>query len=72
MDSVPKLVEEYLNKEMDLDSFVTQQSPIDDINKCFKDMETGNKSVVEPFIGHSRLFFSLRIVLTMWPVEKEQ
>lgn len=45
MDSVPKLVEEYLNKEMDLDSFVTQQSPIDDINKCFKDMETGNKSV---------------------------
>jgi len=40
-DSVPKLVEEYLNGELKLDEFITGHMPINEINEAFEAMHAG-------------------------------
>ncbi|KDR14152.1 alcohol dehydrogenase class-3 [Zootermopsis nevadensis] len=40
-DSVPKLVEEYLNKKIMLDEFVTHNMPFENINEAFDLMHSG-------------------------------
>lgn len=47
-DSVPKLVEDYMNKKMMVDEFVTFTKPLDEINEAFKLMHEGKalRSVV--------------------------
>lgn len=47
-DSVPKLVEKYLSKEMMVDEFVTHEMPLDKINEAFQLMHDGKsiRSVV--------------------------
>jgi len=40
-DSVPKLVEEYLNGELKLDEFITGHMPIHEINEAFDAMHAG-------------------------------
>ncbi|XP_046969077.1 alcohol dehydrogenase class-3 [Vanessa cardui] len=40
-DNVPKLVEDYLNKKLPLDEFVTHKVPLDDINEAFHLMHVG-------------------------------
>lgn len=47
-DSVPKLVDEYLNKKMMLDEFVTHNMPFEKINEAFDLMRSGKsiRSVV--------------------------
>lgn len=49
VESVPKLVERYLNKELMVDEFITHTMKIDDINKAFTLMHEGNsiRSVIE-------------------------
>ena len=46
VESVPGLVEDYLQNKLILDDFVTQISPFDDINKAFHDMGDGNKYIL--------------------------
>lgn len=41
-DSVPKLVDEYLSKQLMLDEFVTHKFPFADINKGFDILHSGN------------------------------
>jgi len=41
VDSVPKLVESYINKELKVDEFVTHQMALEDINKAFHYMHEG-------------------------------
>lgn len=40
-DSVPKLVNEYMNKEMMVDEFVSHNLPLDQVNEAFDLMHTG-------------------------------
>ena len=40
-DSVPKLVDKYLKKELKIDEFITHTLPLDDINDAFKLMHDG-------------------------------
>lgn len=40
-DSVPKLVEDYMNKKMMVDEFVTFTKPMGEINEGFKLMHEG-------------------------------
>ncbi|XP_023937708.2 alcohol dehydrogenase class-3 [Bicyclus anynana] len=40
-DSVPKLVDDYLNKKLPLDDFVTHKLPLDEINEAFHLMHIG-------------------------------
>ena len=40
-DSVPKLVEDYLNGEIKLDEFVTGHMQLDEINEAFEAMHAG-------------------------------
>lgn len=40
-DSVPKLVEKYLKKEINLDDFVTAELPLDKINEGFELLHEG-------------------------------
>lgn len=42
-DSVPKLVEQYLNHELKVDEFVTHNYPLNDINKAFEVMHEGKR-----------------------------
>lgn len=42
-DSVPMLVERYLEKRMKVDEFVTHTMPLDDINKAFDLMHEGKR-----------------------------
>ena len=42
-DSVPILVEQYLEKRMKVDEFVTHTMPLDDINKAFDLMHEGKR-----------------------------
>jgi Zn-dependent alcohol dehydrogenase len=44
-DSVPKLVDEYLNKKMMLDEFVTHNMPFEKINEAFDLMHSGKRFV---------------------------
>ncbi|XP_065341152.1 alcohol dehydrogenase class-3 [Cloeon dipterum] len=48
-DSVPMLVERYMNKKMMVDEFVTQRMPLDKINEAFQLMHEGKsiRSVVQ-------------------------
>ncbi|CAB3397879.1 unnamed protein product [Caenorhabditis bovis] len=41
VDNVPKLVEEYMDKKLKLDEFITHRFAIDDINKAFDIMHKG-------------------------------
>jgi len=41
VDSVPKLVEDYLSKKLMVDEFVTHQMDLDDINLAFQYMKSG-------------------------------
>ena len=41
MDDVPKLVEEYLNKTLMLDEFVTETLPGNEVEKAFDIMKQG-------------------------------
>ena len=41
LDSVPKLVEMYLNKEILIDEFITHRFPLDQINTAFDLMHKG-------------------------------
>ena len=41
MDSVPKLVEDYLSKKLMVDEFVTHQMDLEDINLAFQYMKSG-------------------------------
>lgn len=41
LDSVPKLVEMYLNKEILIDEFITHRFKLDDINVAFDLMHKG-------------------------------
>ncbi|KPI97147.1 Alcohol dehydrogenase class-3 [Papilio xuthus] len=40
-ESVPKLVDEYVNKKLPLDEFVTHNVPLKEINEAFHLMHTG-------------------------------
>ena len=42
-DSVPKLVEQYLSKELKVDEFVTHEMPLAEINKAFDLMHSGER-----------------------------
>ena len=42
-DSVPKLVQEYMQKEMKIDEFVSHNLPLDDVNKAFDLMHSGER-----------------------------
>lgn len=44
-DSVPKLVDEYLNKKIMLDEFVTHNMPFEKINEAFDLMHSGKRFV---------------------------
>ena len=46
MESVPGLVDDYLQKKLNLDDFVTQVTPFDSINQAFEDMGNSNKYVL--------------------------
>ncbi|PVD37604.1 hypothetical protein C0Q70_00200 [Pomacea canaliculata] len=48
-DSVPKLVEEYLKGELEVDKFVSYQMPLEEINTAFDYMHSGQsiRSVIE-------------------------
>jgi len=41
--SVPMLVERYMNKKMMVDEFVTQKMPLDEINEAFHLMHAGKR-----------------------------
>lgn len=51
VDSVPQLVEDYLNKKIIIDKFVTHNKPMDEINEAFTLMHEGK---------------SLRTVVSFW------
>jgi S-(hydroxymethyl)glutathione dehydrogenase/alcohol dehydrogenase len=42
-DSVPKLVEDYLQKKIQVDEFVTGDLPLKDINEAFELMHAGKR-----------------------------
>lgn len=42
-DSVPKLVEQYLQKKLKLDEFVSHSLPFEEINEAFHLMHTGER-----------------------------
>ena len=44
-ESVPKLVEEYLNKELKVDEFVSHNVKLDKINEAFDLMHSGKRYV---------------------------
>jgi S-(hydroxymethyl)glutathione dehydrogenase/alcohol dehydrogenase len=44
-DSVPKLVDKYLSKEIMLDEFVTHTRPFEKINDAFDLMQSGKRFV---------------------------
>ena len=44
-DSVPKLVDEYLNKEIMVDEFVTHTMPLDKVNEAFDLMHAGKRYI---------------------------
>jgi S-(hydroxymethyl)glutathione dehydrogenase/alcohol dehydrogenase len=44
-DSVPKLVDEYLNKKIMLDEFVSHNMPFEKINEAFDLMHAGKRFV---------------------------
>jgi Zn-dependent alcohol dehydrogenase len=48
-DSVPKLVDEYLNKKIMLDEFVTHSMPFEKINDAFDLLHSG-KRFVDKFV----------------------
>lgn len=43
MDSVPRLVQEYLDKKLMVDEFVTHNMPLNDINEAFDLMHEGKR-----------------------------
>lgn len=43
MESVPKLVSEYMSKKIKVDEFVTGNLSFDQINKAFDLMHSGNR-----------------------------
>ena len=43
MSSVPKLVDEYMKKELMVDEFITHNMPLEDINKSFDLMHAGKR-----------------------------
>lgn len=43
LDSVPKLVEDYMNKKIKLDEFISHRyEKIDDLNNAFDELHNGN------------------------------
>ncbi|XP_034739280.1 alcohol dehydrogenase class-3-like [Etheostoma cragini] len=42
VEDVPKLVDDYMNKKLKLDEFITNNLPLDQINVAFKDIRSGN------------------------------
>uniref|UniRef100_A0A8C9YEV1 Zgc:77938 n=1 Tax=Sander lucioperca TaxID=283035 RepID=A0A8C9YEV1_SANLU len=42
VEGVPKLVDDYMNKKLKLDEFITNILPLDQINVAFADMTSGN------------------------------
>lgn len=50
-DGVPKLVEEYMNKKIMVDEFITHNFGLEDINKAFKAMHEGHciRAVIKMF-----------------------
>ena len=46
MESVPKLVEEYLKGVLKVDEFVTHNMPLVEINKAFDLMHAGERFVI--------------------------
>lgn len=43
VDSVPKLVTEYMSKKIKIDEFVTHTLPFDKINEAFELMHSGKR-----------------------------
>lgn len=43
VESVPKLVEEYMNKKLKVDEFVTHTLPFEKINEAFDLMHAGKR-----------------------------
>lgn len=43
VDSVPKLVTDYMSKKIKVDEFVTHTLPFDKINEAFELMHTGKR-----------------------------
>lgn len=43
MDSVPKLVDDYMNKKLKVDEFVTHTLPFEQINEGFELMHAGKR-----------------------------
>lgn len=43
VDSVPKLVTEYMSKKIKVDEFVTHMLPFDKINEAFELMHSGKR-----------------------------
>lgn len=46
MDSVPKLVEDYMNKKLKVDEFVTHTLPFEKINEAFELMHAGKRWII--------------------------
>lgn len=49
MDSVPKLVDNYLSGKLKLDDFITHHYPIDKINESFDVLHRGERQVLLDF-----------------------
>ena len=41
MDSVPRLVDDYMNKKLKIDEFITHTMPIEKVNEAFDLMHSG-------------------------------
>lgn len=52
VQDVPKLVDDYMNKKLKLDEFITHKLPLDQINKAFELLKLGT---------------SIRTVISLWP-----
>lgn len=58
MESVPKLVEDYMNKKLKVDEFVTHTLPFEKINEGFDLMHAGRRCVQCIFLRRFVYFLS--------------
>lgn len=66
VESVPKLVEDYMNKKLMVDEFVTHTLPFDKINEGFDLMHAGKRweeQFIDAFIEMCVLLFPFSAVL---------
>lgn len=69
VESVPKLVEEYLEKKLKVDEFVTHTLPFEKINEGFELMHAGKRWGLH-FIGKSLATLSPNVICTFFDGRK--